>query len=83
MSSPFTVPDCSQQVSRRVADSGVIVPTKIAHANPHLRMNLIEGQLELMPVLKETNARESEVITQLGIWCRANRNLVGQGGASQ
>ncbi|CAG8683801.1 2122_t:CDS:2, partial [Ambispora leptoticha] len=57
---------------------------EIAHANPQLRMNLIEGQLELMPMKKYClDAREFEVITQLGIWCRANRNLVGQGGASQ
>jgi len=76
---PFIVPDCSQQMSGRVADNEVIVPTseqvlerlghgklivpncseqlfeEIAHANPYLRMNLIEGQLELMPVLKETS----------------------------
>ncbi|CAG8720347.1 11297_t:CDS:2, partial [Ambispora leptoticha] len=109
---PFIVPDCSQQVSGRVADNEVIVPTseqvlerlahgklivpncseqlfkEIAHANPHLRMNLIEGQLELIPVLKETNkkcldAKEFDIIGQLYVWCRANRNLVGQGGASQ
>ena len=29
------------------------------------------------------DAREAEIIGQLYIWCRANRNLVGQFGASQ
>ena len=29
------------------------------------------------------DAREAEIIGQLYIWCRANRNLVGQGGASK
>ena len=74
---PFIVPDCSQQVSGRVANSEVptseqvlerlahgklIVPNcseqlfeEIAHANPYLQINLIEGQLELIPVLKETS----------------------------
>ena len=75
----FIVPDCSQQVSGRVGDSEVIVPTseqllerlahgklivpncseqlfeEIAHTNPHLRMNLIKGQLEIIPVLEETS----------------------------
>ena len=52
----------SEQVLERLAHGKLIVPNcseqlfeEIAHANPYLRMNLIEGQLELMPVLKETS----------------------------
>ncbi|CAG8617312.1 10014_t:CDS:2, partial [Paraglomus occultum] len=100
-------------MSRRVADSEVIVPTseqvlerlahgklivpncseqlfeEIAHAKPYLRMNLIEGQLESMPFSRKRmkkyclDAKEFDIIGQLYVWCRANKNLVGQGGASQ
>ena len=52
----------SEKVLERLAHGKLIVPNcseqlfeEIAHTNPHLRMNLIEGQLELMPVLEETS----------------------------
>ncbi|CAG8582279.1 3650_t:CDS:2 [Ambispora gerdemannii] len=101
MSSPFIVPDCTQQVSGRIADSEIVVPSseqllerlahgklgvpncseqlfeKIAFANPHLRMNLIEGQLEIMSVLEETNTREAWLIWQVGNWCNANGHFGG------
>ncbi len=39
----YIIPDCSEELFE-----------EIAQANPHTRMNLIEGQLEIMPVLEET-----------------------------
>ncbi|CAG8736210.1 4884_t:CDS:2, partial [Dentiscutata heterogama] len=61
---------------------------KTALANPHslYRMNLIQGQLEIMPpspVHTETDEREFDIIGQLYNWVFANRNLVGKAGGSQ
>ncbi|KAF0443232.1 Uma2 family endonuclease [Gigaspora margarita] len=61
---------------------------KTALANPHslYRMNLIQGQLEIMPpspVHTETDEREFDIIGQLYTWVFANRNLVGKASASQ
>ncbi|CAG8625805.1 11594_t:CDS:2, partial [Cetraspora pellucida] len=56
--------------------------------NPHslYRMNLIQGQLEIMPpsqVNTETDERVFDIIGQLYNWVSANRNLVGKAGGSQ
>lgn len=51
----------SEQLLERLAHGKLIIPNcgeqlfeKIAHESPHLRMNLIEGQLEMVPVFEET-----------------------------
>ncbi|CAG8643802.1 11847_t:CDS:2, partial [Diversispora eburnea] len=63
--SHIIIPDCNLQQFE-----------KIASANPRpLRMNLIEGLLEIMP--------ESEIIRQVANWKNANKNLVGRCTSSQ
>ncbi|CAG8847752.1 1731_t:CDS:2, partial [Gigaspora margarita] len=61
---------------------------KTALANSHslYRINLIQGQLEIMPpspVHTKTDEREFDIIGHLYTWVFANRNLVGKAGASQ
>ncbi|CAG8804265.1 10414_t:CDS:2 [Dentiscutata erythropus] len=72
----FIIPDCDH-----------ILFEKTALANPHsfYRMNLIQGRLEIMPltVFGEPDEAESNIIADIVIWCRANRNLVGHHGGSQ
>ncbi|CAG8585983.1 13559_t:CDS:2, partial [Racocetra fulgida] len=61
---------------------------KIASLNSRfLRMNLIEGQLEIimppLPVHYDTGDNEFEIIGQVYKWCEANESLVGKRGTSQ
>ncbi|CAG8588043.1 804_t:CDS:2 [Ambispora gerdemannii] len=81
MSSPFIVPDCTQQVSGRIADREIIVLSseQLLERLAHGKLIVPNCQLEIMPVLEETKA---EIIYQLGIWCHANVPLVGQFGGS-
>ncbi|CAG8618777.1 3696_t:CDS:2, partial [Dentiscutata heterogama] len=71
-----------------IPDCDHILFEKTALANPHsfYRMNLIQGQLEIMPpspVFSETDEAESNIIADVVIWCRANEDLVGHHGGSQ
>ncbi|CAG8557641.1 12878_t:CDS:2 [Dentiscutata erythropus] len=58
---------------------------KTALANPHslYQMNLIQGQLEIMPPSPVHTETEFDIIGQLYNWVFANRNLVGKAGGSQ
>ncbi|CAG8782410.1 22212_t:CDS:2, partial [Gigaspora rosea] len=58
---------------------------KTALANPHslYRMNLIQGQLEIMPPSPVHTETEFDIIGQLYNWVSANRILVGKAGGSQ
>jgi len=37
---------------------------KIALLNPHIKINLIRGKLEIMPVLEDTDEIEVEIVRQ-------------------
>ncbi|CAG8617302.1 4870_t:CDS:2, partial [Racocetra fulgida] len=71
-----------------IPDCDHVLFEKTALANPHsfYRMNLIQGQLEIMPpnpVHNETDQRESIIIAEVVNWCLANEDLVGHHGGSQ
>ncbi|CAG8687836.1 11946_t:CDS:2, partial [Acaulospora morrowiae] len=75
----FIIPNCDHNLFE-----------EIALANPHsfYRMNLIQGQLEIMPPQPVHNGcyldqREANIVGEVRNWCRANVNLVGHYGGSQ
>ncbi|CAG8656564.1 11718_t:CDS:2, partial [Acaulospora morrowiae] len=71
------IPNCDHKLFEEIA---------LANPNSFYRMNLIQGQLEIMPpqpVHNDTDQREVNIIIEIGNWCRANDNLVGHYGGSQ
>ncbi|CAG8579498.1 1763_t:CDS:2, partial [Scutellospora calospora] len=71
------IPNCDHNLFEEIA---------LANPNSFYRMNLIQGQLEIMPpqpVRNETDQGELLIIYQIVGWCLANANLVGHHGGSQ